>query len=194
LLLNKPFYGLTDAGDIWYNTLSEFDKNELTPHELISDPGVLFRSSPCGILEGMILIYVDDLIITECSEFLEKSRVISERFRSRPLKMNRFHCAGVRVHRPEKHTSISRKEYFSRLEHITKDCSFEVFRSTRAKLQWLANTRPDIAGSVALLAQVTPEQYENEHENHNKELKKSSCMLSEIHSHSLMGVGVVRQK
>jgi hypothetical protein len=120
----------------------------------------------------MILIYVDDLIITGCSEFLAKSHVISERFKSRPRKVNQFRHAGVEVHRTDKQTSISQKEYSSRLERIPKECCFEVFRSARAKLQWLVNTRPDIAGSVALLAQVTPEQYENEHEKHNKELNR----------------------
>jgi hypothetical protein len=41
MLLIKPFYGLTDAGDIWLQTLSEFIKRSLSMHELIGNPEVL---------------------------------------------------------------------------------------------------------------------------------------------------------
>jgi hypothetical protein len=51
-------------------------------------------------------------------------------------------------------------------------CNHETLRSARAKLQWFVNTRPDIADPVSLLAQVIPDQYEQEHAKHNAEVNK----------------------
>jgi trehalose-6-phosphate synthase len=69
-------------------------------------------------------------------------------------------------------TTLSQGDYAERITRLPKLCHFEGFRSARAKLQWLVNTRPDIAGSVSLLAQVTPEQYEQEHAKHNTEINR----------------------
>jgi Reverse transcriptase (RNA-dependent DNA polymerase) len=184
LLLVKPLYGLTDAGDIWHQTLSEFIKRSLSMHELIGDPGVLYHSNTSGILMGLILSYVDDLIITGCPEFLEKSKVISHRFKSRPRQIDRFKHAGVEIHRKHEITTIHQQAYADHIPLIPNRRQFEVFRSVRAKLQWLVNSRPDIAGSVSLLAQVTLDQYETDHFKHNKEvnrivryLRRKACSL-----------------
>jgi Reverse transcriptase (RNA-dependent DNA polymerase) len=97
LLLVKPLYGLTNAGDIWHKALSQFIKNQLGMRELVSDAGVLFISHACCNLLRIILSYVDDLLITGCFEFLEKSRAIDRRFKSRPRKTNMFTQAGVDI-------------------------------------------------------------------------------------------------
>jgi Reverse transcriptase (RNA-dependent DNA polymerase) len=172
LFLVKPLYGLTDAGDLWYHTLSKFIKNTLAMHELISDPGVMFSSHSSGTLLGMILTYVDDLLIAGCSAFLERSLAIDDRFKSRPRQINKFTHAGIDIQRQPNMTTLSQSDYADRLRRLPKLCHFEGFRSARAKLQWLVNTRPDIAGSVSLLAQVTPEQYEQDHAKHNSEINR----------------------
>jgi Reverse transcriptase (RNA-dependent DNA polymerase) len=172
LFLVKPLYGLTDAGDLWYETLSQFIKSSLVMRELISDPGVLFSSHSSGELLGMILTYVDDLLRAGCSAFLKRSLVIDDRFKSRSRQINQFRHAGFHVRRKPDITTLSQRDYAERITRLPKLCHFEGFRSARAKLQWLVNTRPDIAGSVSLLAQVTPEQYEQEHSMHNTEINR----------------------
>jgi hypothetical protein len=127
-------------------------------HELMSDPGVFFSSHLSGTLLGVILTYVDELLIAGCSEFLSKSLVIDDRFKSRPKQINKFRHAGVDTNRRPDMTAIFQGDYAERIVRLPKLFHFEGFRSARAKLQWLVNTRPDIAGSVSLLAQVTPEQ------------------------------------
>lgn len=42
---------------------------------------------------------------------------------------------------------------------MKRDATYDEFRSTRAKLAWLCNTRPDISCAVAKLAQVKEETY-----------------------------------
>jgi hypothetical protein len=97
LLLVKPLYGLTNAGDIWHKALSQFIKNQLAMRELVSDAGVLLSSHACGNLLGIILSYVDDLIIAGCFDFLEKSQAIDRRFKSRPRQTNMCTHAGVDI-------------------------------------------------------------------------------------------------
>jgi hypothetical protein len=140
--------------------------------ELVSDAGVLFCSHACGNLLGTILSYVDDLIITGCFEFLEKSQAIDRRFKSRPRQTNIFTHAGVDIRREQNLNILSNTGYAERMQRVQKTCNYETFRSARAKLQWLVNTRPDVSGSVSLLAQVTPEQYEQYHAKHNAEVNR----------------------
>jgi hypothetical protein len=79
--------------------------------ELFSDAGVLFSSHACGNLLGIVLSYVDDLIITGYFEFLEKSRAIHRRFKSRPIQTNMFTHARVDIRREQNLTSLIQTGY-----------------------------------------------------------------------------------
>jgi hypothetical protein len=125
LFLVKPLYGLTDTGDLWYNTLSQYSKSTLVMRALVSDPGVLFSSHSSGALLGVILTSVDDLLIAGCSAFLKRSLAIDDRFKSRPRQINKFRHAGVDAHRKPDMTTLSQGDYAERITRLPKLCQFE---------------------------------------------------------------------
>jgi Reverse transcriptase (RNA-dependent DNA polymerase) len=58
LKLVKPLYGITDAGDIWYETLIVFIQSQLSMRKLTGDPGVLFRTTfdgPEGLVRTLMI-------------------------------------------------------------------------------------------------------------------------------------------
>jgi hypothetical protein len=145
----------------------------LNMENLLHDPGVMFRTTSCGNLVGLILTYVDDLLIVGDENFLKLSQRIEERFQSRPRIVNCFAHAGVDInHAPFRISTISQFPYSAGIAKLPNRSDFEAFRSARAKLQWLVNTRPDIAGAVAILTQVTHDMYVQTFEAHNRELNR----------------------
>jgi hypothetical protein len=138
--------------------------------ELVTDAGVLFISHACGNLLGIVLSYVDDLIITGYFEFLEKSRAIHRRFKSRPIQTNVFTHARVDIRREQNLTSLIQTGYAERVQRVQKICNYETFRSARAKLQWLVNTRcPRFRFNIG---KADPKQYEQDYAKHNAKVNR----------------------
>jgi Reverse transcriptase (RNA-dependent DNA polymerase) len=94
LKLVKPLYGITDAGDIWYETHIVFLQSHLSMRKLTGDPGVLFRTT-CDGPEGLVLMYVDGLLLTGSAKFLSESESISRRFESGVRKRSSFMHTGM---------------------------------------------------------------------------------------------------
>jgi hypothetical protein len=67
--------------------------------------------------------------------------------------------AGVCVKRNEKAVTPSQQHYIEKLTELPSDCSFEDFRSARARLAWACHTRPDACFAVRMASQTTSEKF-----------------------------------
>jgi hypothetical protein len=161
LTLLKPLYGLTDSGDIWYDTLFEFLENDMGMRQCVSDRALLYLRKAKGYIIGLFRCFVDDIFISGTETFHTVSKTLSQRFLSRDRESNSFTLAGVSVLQinPKSYISLSQTRYGHDIPLSNTETSFKHFRGTRAKLQWLTHTGPGIYGAVVRLAQVTEAMY-----------------------------------
>jgi hypothetical protein len=54
---------------------------------------------------------------------------------------------------------MHQRRYISKLKTLDKDATFSQFRSFRAKLSWITQTRPDISCTVAFSSQITADVF-----------------------------------
>ena len=161
--LHKPVYGLNDAARAWFIRLSKF----LTSQGLSStlhEPA-LFRRFVDSKLVGIVLVYVDDLLISGNVSFITE---IVSKFKSEFLvgshEVNSFKYCGVNVqsHFDDSNEisgfSLDQSEYEKSLKEVPltliSDANLEkVFRTSLGHLSWLSTTsRLDISFQVNHLA------------------------------------------
>ena len=162
LLLLKPLYGLSDAGDYWYATLSSHLTNELDMVNCTGDLSLFFRRDGDS-LSGVTGVYVDDQIHAGSPKFEEESRLTEQRFQSKPREYDNFKFAGIQIERHEDKYLCHQEDYTQNLHELAKDSDFSSVRSRRHALAWLTHTRVDLAADVNLLAQVTEAMFSRKH-------------------------------
>jgi hypothetical protein len=107
--------------------------------------------------------------------------------------MERFKHARADTHRTHATSTIDQQAYADPIPLISNLRESEVLRSVRAKLQWLVLSRPDIAGSVSLLARVTLDQYKQDFSKHkmttqpHSPLLETQCMYPDVSRYRLLG-------
>jgi hypothetical protein len=160
LKLLKPLYGLSDAGDYWSQTLSSFLTQQLRLKQATGDFSLFFRHLGTRTA-GLSASHVDDLLNAGTPDF--RADVDAEFRNSFDMAESEdppLTYAGI------EHTSpytLSQTGYIRRLSELNDDVTFEEFRSQHAKLAWVVHTRPDIAFSISIAAQVTSRAFEKTH-------------------------------
>lgn len=96
LLIVKPIYGLSDAGDYWYTTLRSFMRDEFGIDKIASDLAFYLQHSDNGIIR-MMGTYVDEICIDSDDTFEEISKLVEQRFDSNPSVHGGLHFVGVLV-------------------------------------------------------------------------------------------------
>lgn len=84
LLLNKPLYGLCDASNYWGLTSSDHLVNDFGIRPTIGDPALHVRTENDKII-GVTGSYFDDLLNAGGIEFEDFSKLMLEKFDSKPL-------------------------------------------------------------------------------------------------------------
>ena len=159
----NALYGLTDAGDYWGEKLHSHHVKDLRMKHTTVDFSLFFKHIG-NKLVGMSGSYVDDIIRCGTNKFEQSSQhMTASIFDTKKPERNSFTFTGLQVKDGNYSKSLSQSEFIGRLELLKPDCSFEDFRSTRAKLNWLTNTRPDIAFSVSRSSAVTSNTFQSNH-------------------------------
>jgi hypothetical protein len=114
------------------------------------------------------------LFITGTKSFLARSTSIGERFIARSCVQNKFTHAGLNISRNESSSVILLEQinYGEKLQILSDSAGWTEYRSSRAKLQWLLYTRPDICGSVAFIACVIEEGFNRDLKQHQQEINR----------------------
>ena len=79
----------------------------------------------------------------------------------KPRQYGNTQFSGVEIETTHNGFSIHQKSYINKIK-MPEEFTFKTFLSIRSKLAWIAQTRPDVACSVALLAQITEEAFEKD--------------------------------
>jgi hypothetical protein len=105
--------------------------------------------------------YVDDLVRAGTFRFKETSNLKTHaRFDVKPHTENNFVSIGIELTSGPTQKAISQKMYIERLKFLPANATFVNLCTTRAKLTWVAHTRPDISFPVSKLAQKTSSTFD----------------------------------
>ena len=155
----KPLYGLPESEDYWGETLTRHHLDQLRMQQAEEDFSLFFYHIG-RTLAGLSGTYVDDILRTGNPSFKKYStKLTNDAFDAKNLVENEFTFTGLRISGPLELRNFSQTAYIKRLSCLAKNSSFDMFRSTRAKLAWTTHTRPDVACAVAKLAQITPAMF-----------------------------------
>jgi hypothetical protein len=114
-----------------------------------------------GNLVGISGTYVDDIIRAGNKNFREEStKCTHQTFDAKHESGTPLNFTGLlHIEGPKHCRKISQMRYIYSLNVLQTSADFEAFRSLRAKLTWVSNSRPDIASAVALASQISPSTF-----------------------------------
>lgn len=105
---------------------------------------------------GAIATHVDDTLSAVTERFEEESKVTAQSFDAKPRRYDTLKFAGVTMETNKDGSRLMHQsQYASKIEPLSKGYSYEQFRSRRHELAWIMHTRPHVAATVSILAQVT---------------------------------------
>jgi Reverse transcriptase (RNA-dependent DNA polymerase) len=171
LKLLRPLYGLCDAGDYWARTILDHLTKDLGLTQAIGDSGLFFQTMNRKLV-ALTSSFVDDLLMAGTEDFHEQSLCTSDRFKSRERDYDKVRFAGVNIEEGHNGFKIHQQEYTDKLQSLDSNADFDAYRSLRAKLMWLVNTRPDIACATSMASRITFDLYKLEPGKCIKELNK----------------------
>ncbi|KAE8681718.1 hypothetical protein F3Y22_tig00111310pilonHSYRG00060 [Hibiscus syriacus] len=172
--LRKAFYGLKRAPRAWYGKIAEFltkSGYSVTP----ADSSLFIKANECKL--AIVLVYVDDLIITgdDEAEILQTKENLSVRFQMKELGQLK-HFLGLEVDRTHEGIFLCQQKYAKDLlkrfgmleckststpmEPNIKMCAHEgkdledatMYRQLVGSLIYLTLTRPDISYAVGVMS------------------------------------------
>lgn len=114
-------------------------------------------------LSGLVETYVDDTIFSGNSEFAQETNITDKRFTTKPKIWDNFRFAGIYIGTLRTGFKIQQRKYIERLKTLEKQCTYDQFRSSRAKISWITLTRPEISVNTSFFAQVTESIFSEKH-------------------------------
>ncbi len=156
----RPVYGLPDAGEYWSDTLSNHLREHCQFQQSATDLSLWLRTV-AGKLLALAATYVDDVLLAATPSALEEFKRISRnRFDVTFNDTDPMNYCGLRIStRNDGTRAISQPRQIDRLKLLPHNANFDDYRSARAAMAWLIQTRPDIAYLVSHLARFTKETF-----------------------------------
>lgn len=115
-------------------------------------------------LAGMCASYVDDVFHIGNIDYAKLIGTKEAKFTCKERLWDKIQFFEVQINSHTPHFEIHQKKYSTKLEKLNQPLTFAEFRSLRAKLLWITNSRPDVFCVVALRAQVTGSRFEEKKE------------------------------
>ena len=171
LKLLRPLYGLADSGDYWGATYSKHITEDLGMQPCVGDSAMFYRSENDELI-GMTATYVDDALQAGTPGFLDLVTATEKKFECKPREYDKTSFVGKEIEKTDYGFSISQRRYIASLKFLESRkedrdnppsrMEVKAFKSLRAKLLWVQNSRPDVSCAVAKLTQVTDDDLEKD--------------------------------
>ena len=176
LRLEKVCYGLTDGPLAWYRHLRRYLVEDLKYLQSLADPCVFYSLRDCGEgqrrLGGVIAVATDDLLHGGDEVHLQQMEKIRQRYKLGKYQFDQGRFTGKNFTRQADGSVTIDQEHYTkeklmmieieknrkkqRYSHCS-DREISQLRGSVGALSWLAKeSRPDLAGKVALLQQAFP--------------------------------------
>lgn len=157
----RPVYGLADAGNYWADTLTIHLRDHLRFKQATTDLALWFRLTGPKLV-ALAASYVDDVLLASTPEALQEFTTISKaRFDVDIDASDSLSYVGLRIITLADGTRcVSQPKQITRLKLLPSSSTFEEYRSARASLAWLIQTRPDVACSISMSARVTADTFD----------------------------------
>nr|AHF58602.1 polyprotein [Chondrus crispus] len=184
LKLIKPLYGLSESGDYWGSTSSRHHTLDLGMRQTCGDLSLYYRRKG-GKLIGLSGVRVDDTLQCGDQHFWEETKRTMDMFKSTERVQQNINFCGIHVDVNEGPGSgfvMSQRDYVIKLTPLVTHADYSQFRSMRAKLAWLTNTRPDIACAVAKLTQVREGEFNLE------AIKEANSVVKHVRKDKNLGI------
>ena len=180
LKLNRPIYGLADAGDHWYHSLERFIREELGLESVTVDVSLhKHHDAQTGTCGGLVATYVDDTLIAGDKTFEKKVAQIGELFDTKPTSYDDLTFAGMQLATTDYGFFASQTRAAAKLRPLPTEATYSEFKSRLMAAAWTVHTRPDVAFAVASLAQVTETMYTRHKRLHLDSLNKTIKQLTD---------------
>lgn len=109
----------------------------------------------------MLVIYVDDSLAAGNYESMTFTNRIPEEWNSKPIDFPSFMFARVMVNQDS--TEVLHEQItYSKTRQVTKKLWLDLFITTRRRLAWIIQRRPEMLSGVKILSsQVTKEKFQD---------------------------------
>ena len=205
LKLEKVCYGLTDGPLAWYNHLKKFLTSQLQYQQSLADPCIYYkhRTSPLTgkpVLSGIIAVATDDLLHGGDEEHQKAMDQIKAKYKLGKFQYGSGKFTGkMFVQQEDSSITVNQENYIQEklfeinLEKQRKkkrytfcdDKEITQLRASVGALAWLAKeSRPDLAGRVALLQQVFPKP-------RIKDIIEANSITQEARKHPSSGIKIM---
>ena len=159
--LEKPAYGLNDSPRNWYNSLKEFLVN-LGCSVCKFDPGLFYKHEK-GKLIGLLLLHVDDFLVSGNNQFKETVlKRITVKYDVSKHIAGSFKYIGINISQNSEYITLDQADYCKNVKIVELDRGRQLqkqsqltaeertsYLSLLGKLSWLSYvTRPDLKFDV----------------------------------------------
>ena len=170
--LNKPLYGLGDAGRRWYMSLTATLKNTLQMSRI--DKNVFYTTGDDGKLQGLLVVHVDDILMTGDHNFYKKVKPALDNYKIGRVETTEFNYLGWQLKQEGTKIFVTQEHYcnYVRDDILDKmkavkpvpqnreevDENLQSFmRTVIGKLNWLATqSMPHISFSLLDITTKSP--------------------------------------
>jgi Reverse transcriptase (RNA-dependent DNA polymerase) len=159
-VLRLPQYGLTDSPTYWWLRFRDYHIFVLKCKDSPIDPCLFISHTDDLKTEGLVGTLVDDTLGAGNMQFLQHEETCSKEFETKQRKEKSFNFGGCDIAQDAESVVIHQRQYTKELEEIPRTSPFSTFQSARGKLQWLMQTRFDLAANVAKISQITEATYD----------------------------------
>eukprot|EP00435_Cladocopium_sp_Y103_P054634 s153_g17.t2 len=172
LKLEKVCYGLTDGPLAWFVHLKKFLTTKLKYQQSLADPCIYYKINENGKLSGVIAVATDDLLHGGDEQHLQAMEEIRRNYKLGKYQFGKGKFTGKYFEQQEDYSIVinqahyvAEKLYDIPIEKSRKKQRFSIcterevsnLRTSVGALSWLSKeSRPDLAGRVALLQQAFP--------------------------------------
>lgn len=159
--LRKPLYGLCDAGDYWNKTFQCHAIDDLILSAVQTDPAMYTVNSESST--SILGSQFDDIIFCRYNKFLGETKKTKTQFQSKSKAFNTFKLFGASIEKIDYGYHEQKSMYIFTLNELTKNASFNKFRTMQHKLAWISITRPDNCALENIISQGAENIYSQKH-------------------------------